>query len=118
VNHCHECDSWNNGRGTRQCKECATYKKFQLNSAKRNNIPISIVPQAILESIEQECDDHITKVIRAVRQLPPQLAAITAMLYFANLTQEQVASLLKISRITVTRKNFLSLEIIKKSLLG
>lgn len=118
MNRCHECTSWNNGQGTKQCKQCAKYKQFQLKSTKRNTIPIAIVPQAILESIAQECDDHVSRVIKAVRQLPPQLAAITAMLYFANLTHEQVASLLKISRISVTRKNFLSLEIIKKSIFG
>lgn len=118
MNRCHECESWNNGLGTRHCKQCATYKKFQLSSTKRNDVPINVVPQAILESIAQETEDHVTKVIKAVRQLPPQLAAITSMLYFANLTQEQVASLLKISRISVTRKNFLSLEIIKKSIFG
>jgi DNA-directed RNA polymerase specialized sigma subunit len=118
VNRCHECESWNNGVGTRQCKQCAKYRQFQLNNTKRNDVPINIVPQAILESIAQETDDQVTKVIKAVRQLPPQLAAIISMLYFANLTQEQVASLLKISRISVTRKNFLSLEIIKKSIFG
>lgn len=88
-----------------------------MNNNKRNNVPISIIPQTVLESIAEECDDHVTKVIKAIRQLPPQHSAIISMIYFANLTHKQVASLLQIPPGSVFKKNKFSLEFIKKTVL-
>lgn len=117
MKRCPECISYNHGAGTRACLKCHKYADILKNSTRRNNVPISVVPQNILEAIEDESSGQITTILKAIRSLPPQLSLIVAGIYICGLTHRQVASLMQIPPGSVVKKNKFSLEIIKKILI-
>jgi RNA polymerase sigma factor (sigma-70 family) len=112
---CQTCKSYNHGNGQPACLKCPKYRDILAKSGKRRTIKIEPVPQNILEAIADETSS-ISNIMDAIRLLPPDLAAIISMIYFAGLTTRDIGAMLKISQSTVIKKNKFAIEIIRESL--
>jgi DNA-directed RNA polymerase specialized sigma24 family protein len=114
VNSCHECTSYNKGKGSRKCLQCHKYEIILKKSVKRTQVRLEVVPQNILEAIEDEATGQVKTILRAIQSLPAQLSLIVAGIYVCGLTYRQLASLLHVSHQSVDKKNKFALDIIKQ----
>lgn len=114
MNKCPDCESYNHGFGSKRCLQCHKYVEILKNSTRRNQVPISVVPQNILEAIEDESSGQIKTILHAIRSLPPQLSLIIAGVYVCGLSYRQLASSLHLSHQSVDKKNKFAIDIIKK----
>ena len=112
--NCTLCQSYKDtsGHGGPACLKCKTYKQFQIKDAKRQTIKFEIIPQAIMEQIE----DLTKKVdmLEMIRKLPLELSVPVMMYWILGCTQQEVADFLHCSQPMVIKKNRKAIECIKK----
>ena len=113
--NCQNCDSYNRGNGSPACLKCAKYRDICKRSGRRRTIQIEIVPQAILEEVEDE-HPRLNGLKDILQSLPPDMASVISLVYVAGLTQREAAKQLNISQAGLSKKINVALEIIRKSI--
>ncbi len=109
---CDSCLHWHNGVGTKTCLRCSFYKRFQIKSVRRNQIPVEFLPDAIKNNIS-DATAHMPEIIEALQLLPADLSAILGMRYISKLDQRTVAGLLQISQPTIASKEAVAVNQLK-----
>lgn len=113
---CSKCDSYKDtqGRGGKACLNCKRYKEFQVKNTRRQTIKFEILPQAIIEQIE----DLTQKVnmLEALRKLPLELSVPALMYWILGATQQEIADYHGTSHQMVARNNSKAIELIKKNM--
>jgi len=113
---CTRCQSYKdtNGYGGPACLRCKQYKGWQIKSVKRQSIRYEIIPQAILEQIEDLTKE--ANMLEVLRKLPLELSVPVVMYWILGATQQEIADYHGISRQAVAKKNSQASELIKKTL--
>lgn len=110
---CQQCQD-DNGPANKRCLKCQHYKQFDLNNQIKDKIAFEHLPQSILENVADL--PHGEEVITKIRQLPLDKSVPLMMQYVLNASNQEMAKYLKMSPQGVSKKNKLSLEILKTSL--
>ena len=109
---CSACPSYNRGRGQKVCLSCKKYKTFQIKDARRQTIRFEIIPQAILEQVEDLTQK--VNILEVLRKLPLELSAPVLMYWILGATQQEIADYHGISQQAVVRKNRKAIDVIKQ----
>ena len=113
---CSQCPAYKDtqGHGGKACLRCKRYKDFCRGSGNRQTIKYEVIPQAILEQVEDITQR--VNVLEMLRSLPLDLSTPLMMRYILGATNREIADYYgQRSRNFVQRKINLALEIIKKS---
>lgn len=109
---CSTCEDWHDGKGCQNCLACGNYKRYQIKSTPRSKIPVDVLPQSLLEAVEDLSDDY--DILQAIRRLPDDLAAIISMHYIAGLSYRSIAGIMRISEPSTRRREHAGLTQLKK----
>ena len=102
---CEKCQTYKstNGRGNKSCLRCKQYSQFQKDFTKRETIQYTVIPDEILENIE-DLSARTPEFLEQIRKLSDELGSVISLIYVLKLTDERAAKQLHLSIRTVKRR--------------
>ena len=91
--NCLDCTTYRltKGRGSKGCLRCANYRDFQKKFTVRDRVPYMLVPDEILENIEDDIGIGEGGLLQTIQKMPIELSMVLTLHYMSGMSKREIA---------------------------